>query len=80
MTATILEPGPLRDMLAFVARRPLLPPRYIALVLDQDPDELAIRLDVAVGLGWLREQPACCGHGSRYAVTAAGRVVLADGM
>jgi hypothetical protein len=76
MTTTVLEAGPLRDALDLVARRPLLPPGYMALLLNQDADELAVRLDAATRLGWLSEEPACCGRQSRYSVTEVGLSTL----
>lgn len=61
--------GPLRDVLELVARRPELPPRYMALLLKQDPGELQVRLDVLTGLGFLNAERACCGRENRYSVT-----------
>ncbi len=66
--SALLEPGPLRDALELVARRPSLPPSYMALVLKQDAGELRVRLDVLVGLGLLSAEVACCGREQRYRV------------
>lgn len=66
----------LRDALELVARRPGLPPTYMALMLHQDHRELTLRLQAAAAVGWLTEQRACCGQQARYAITAAGRAVL----
>lgn len=72
----ILGYGPLRDLVELVARRPLLPPKYMALLLKQDPAALQVRLDVATGLRWLSAERACCGRENRYTITDAGRSVL----
>ncbi len=71
-----LEPE-IRAALELVARRPLLPPPHMALMLKQDADDLQVRLTMAERLGWLDEQAACCGRQSRYSLTSAGRDMLA---
>ncbi len=77
MTTVALDPGPLRDAMTLIAKRPGLPPRYMALMLRQDPDELLARLEAAAHVaGWLTEEPACCGRGSRFAITPAGRAAI----
>ncbi len=71
------ETDPLMALLAFIDRRPLLPPSYIARVLDQSAAELQIRLDVCRRMGWLTVQQSCCGRGECYALTDAGRALIA---
>ncbi len=69
--------GELRDLLAYIVRRPKRPPRFMALSLKQDPVALQVRLDVAERLGWLDAEAACCGKGWRYSATDAGRNLIA---
>lgn len=71
----MLEP-PLSAALELVARRPMLPLEYMARLLQQDRDELRVRLDVAARLGWLTAEKVCCGREDRYSVTALGLAVL----